>query len=324
MGAHRRHGYYLTPIVLLTALAFIGAIIVTLVLFNLGDARFYIFLGLIFAFLSCLLVSNLRPHWFGSRLATRRRDKLAEEVCAGENAFFLLLRPFELDALISVLPSGSRNIEGHEEQFERMFENYDPADLREPVELFDLLASTLGTRGILVSVGDRLDTHLGGGGMIRVPDDEWQSKVADLMARATNIFVMPWPTPGTLWEVKEILDRGLLAKTIFLMPPTYGTMAVTKTTGGTWDDEVVRDFFYKVANERLSDAHPMKAVMRGYRKGCAPLAESGMRLPGEQSDGSMFFYVSNQLQCCAIPFSTTEMGSLLVRNNRGQTTFSPP
>ncbi len=77
----------------------------------------------------------------------------------------------------------------------------------------------------------RLVHGLGGefvsGGVSRVPtgsprrslDAEWRREIRKEIEAADLIFVVPFFTEGTRWEIETVLNGGHIEKTLFLMPP---------------------------------------------------------------------------------------------------------
>ena len=70
----------------------------------------------------------------------------------------------------------------------------------------------------VVKVGSIIDEY--GGGTVRpgVSDDKWTELLVKLALHAHAIFVIPFSSASSMWEVREICDRRLLHKTVFLIP----------------------------------------------------------------------------------------------------------
>jgi hypothetical protein len=58
-----------------------------------------------------------------------------------------------------------------------------------------------------------------GVGRILVSEEDWRGVAAKLIDLAAYIICIPSSRTGTLWELDYIAERGLLYKTIFVMPP---------------------------------------------------------------------------------------------------------
>jgi hypothetical protein len=72
----------------------------------------------------------------------------------------------------------------------------------------------------LVGLG-RLEEVVGAGKIVS-SDAEWQTNIEVLLRSAKIIFLVPALSPGTMWEVREILnDRALLSKTVVLARPEF-------------------------------------------------------------------------------------------------------
>jgi len=54
-----------------------------------------------------------------------------------------------------------------------------------------------------------------------VKNEEWENKVLDLMGKAYMIFLEPSKRGAVIWEIRQIVEKGYLDKTIFIMnvPP---------------------------------------------------------------------------------------------------------
>lgn len=89
--------------------------------------------------------------------------------------------------------------------------------VRHLIELEELLAQAAEATGELVGLG-RHGEHAGAG-RIEVDDDEWQLAVSKLVEQADLIFLIPHHTPGTLWEVEQMLDSDNMHKLIVVKPP---------------------------------------------------------------------------------------------------------
>jgi hypothetical protein len=50
-------------------------------------------------------------------------------------------------------------------------------------------------------------------------DAAWKDYVQAALAGATRIVVVPWPSPGVLWELAFLRDARMLSRCIFVMPP---------------------------------------------------------------------------------------------------------
>jgi hypothetical protein len=85
-----------------------------------------------------------------------------------------------------------------------------------------LLAAALVADTPLIAIG-RTGGVLGTG-KVESDDASWEEKAKDLCRHATNIFMVPLDTPSTQWEVLMLKEKGLLNKTIFVMPPSSGPL----------------------------------------------------------------------------------------------------
>jgi hypothetical protein len=68
---------------------------------------------------------------------------------------------------------------------------------------------------------------------MQVSDRDWQAAVLRLCETATRIVLMISPTSGLAWEFREILNRGLQAKLIVLLPPE-----LPRQTAARWGREL--------------------------------------------------------------------------------------
>jgi hypothetical protein len=81
-------------------------------------------------------------------------------------------------------------------------------------------------RGPFIAIGAPADA-LPPDGAYRdyVDEDQWQRRVIDLMARAAIILILPGTSKWIEWEIDNILNRGMLAKTTIVFPPLSGSVA---------------------------------------------------------------------------------------------------
>lgn len=89
--------------------------------------------------------------------------------------------------------------------------------VRHLIELEELLAQAAEPTGELVGLGRHGENA--GAGRIEVDDDEWQLAVSKLVKQADLLFLIPHHTPGTLWEVEQMLDSDNMHKLIVVKPP---------------------------------------------------------------------------------------------------------
>ncbi len=71
--------------------------------------------------------------------------------------------------------------------------------------------------GVLIAVGRPGEAF--GAGRVETEEVSWRDTVAGLMERATVIFVVPVDRPGTIWEIEQVVGKGYLSKTVFLITP---------------------------------------------------------------------------------------------------------
>jgi|GEM_PF-4526866 len=142
------------------------------------------------------------------------------EIASGEfRPRCLLLRPFGLDNRFfwDLAP----------------FTSADP----EPISKWPLLEVSLfrlvhGLGGDFVTAGDTAEPF---GSPRHQIDADWQPKILAELEAADLIFVIPFYTQGTVWEIEAIAAAGHLAKTLFVMPPSAwrpGRDMDTNTLGG--------------------------------------------------------------------------------------------
>ncbi len=179
------------------------------------------------AILSGLLVAQFL-YRIDADLAQWRRDLRAADVFRrvqrGEPASFCLyLRPFaSTDALETyiaqpILGGGRSGMVATERlEFETQLER---------------AARSIGP---LVALGQPLEHE--GAGRIRVRDDEWQDAIHVLMDAARLIVLLPAAQPGTLWEVRELLARGHIGKTVIIDPPNTGSARADYDPAARWQD----------------------------------------------------------------------------------------
>jgi hypothetical protein len=84
-------------------------------------------------------------------------------------------------------------------------------------ELESFIGAAMVKSGPLIALG-RPGENLGAGRVI-TSDDDWRSDIVLLTAQAKAILLIPSHHAGTLWEIQHLEEQGLLAKTVFVMPP---------------------------------------------------------------------------------------------------------
>ena len=261
-----------------------------------------------------LLLKGVYQLWRNSSLRSRLKDNAARDLLDNSSEFYLLLRPFEFDGYLPILPDTSRYLDKYETEHTRLLD-YNKNDEHHPMELFDALSEMLLSHGYLVAVGERKPDHVGGPGLVSVEHDDWKLRVASLIADARCIIIMPWPTAGTLWELNEIVTRSMIEKTIFIMPPSYGTHKIRRTvsSSGSMDNVADVDFYYKILADRQDTKHKVQSVEKQYKEAIAVLTRAGLKTPRYDPDGCVFFYKSEVMHTKSIPYFKTQMSEIVNR-----------
>lgn len=269
-----------------------------------------------------LVISFIYRLWASSHYRYRYRDLHAKSMFESENLMelsgaILLLRPFEFDAFVPVLASNARTFDEFEREYQisgnqGLHDTFDIIDKQRPIELFDLLSSTLSTKGTLIGVGQRKSGHLGGPGLLQLEDDKWQPRVLELMLKSKFIFIMPWVTPGTQWEIEQVLANNLTGKTFFVVPPSYGCRVEKRLDlSAGMDNAALIDCYYKVPKNMLDDEHPLFSIETEYPSAIEMLSQAGLPVPGYRDDGFVFLYRDDKVYRMPIPYSNSEMDSLI-------------
>jgi hypothetical protein len=125
--------------------------------------------------------------------------------------FALFLRPFSLTA---ELPVSNPNRAGV----------LLPSSNTEPgtIDLETILTEAFLENTPLIAFGRPGEAI--GAGRIEVSDSDWRERLKPLAKAAAAIFVIPAASEGTGWEIEWLKSEALLAKCIFLMPPSTGSM----------------------------------------------------------------------------------------------------
>lgn len=258
--------------------------------------------------------------WRNSSWSTSDMDRKAEAILQDKfKTFNLLLRSFEMDAVISILPNDARAPEDVDKDktpyWERHAEN--AIDERQPIELFDAITAGVETKAALLAVGDRDFKKRTGPGLLSIGDEPWQKLVCKLIKRSEKVFIMPWPSKGTLWEIKYLIENDYLGKTLFIMPPSYGIDTQKRMASSSGMDNAYDGvFFYKIASTRLPDEHPGLAVFKGYNEAANILLDMGIELPKYDESGKIFFLSSGKWHQYSLPYSTDEMREILSAHNK--------
>jgi len=165
----------------------------------------------------CGVTQQLRS-LYGQRHDDLRAETLVARIAGGSDAdkpFVLYLRPFgSTDAFkVRVLHGKSTREYELEKELSRATRPFGP----------------------LIALGESLE-HVGAG-RIKSTDVDWQEVVSRLMRKALLIVIVPSSSPGTFWEIKQLLAENWIAKTVFIDAPNNSATAFTQET--EWG-EIVR------------------------------------------------------------------------------------
>lgn len=154
-----------------------------------------------------------------------------------EGQIFLYLRPFAItgqfgvgDGKVLDAADGTAIREWHDAQTRQwsrtempMFAigvgvSEGPSLFEQNAELESLIERALRDAGTLLALGRPGEAM--GAGRLPTEEGEWRHAVALLMDASTICLVVPSAHLGTLWEIKELVERGHLRKCCIFMPPT--------------------------------------------------------------------------------------------------------
>lgn len=135
------------------------------------------------------------------------------------------------------------------------------------VELETEMAQALDPFLPLIGLG-RPGEHIGAG-RIAVADREWRQAFARLAGAARWVIMLPAQAGETLWELEWLRDHGLLARTVFLMPPGSVTRARGSDGGGRerWAEMTGR---IRQLGVPMPDHHDLGMLFRVTRPDRAP------------------------------------------------------
>jgi hypothetical protein len=132
------------------------------------------------------------------------RAVLERDNTEGESAFALYLRPFKVDGTF-IADHSTGNL------FD--LDQYDRTGIDAMERIIgDALAKSYKT----IAIGGGAHEVTGFGQVDRL--ENWQEKVSALIQRAAMVVALPLMTEYTMWEIGEIIERGALTRTIFVMP----------------------------------------------------------------------------------------------------------
>lgn len=150
----------------------------------------------------------------------RRNERacaIRDQVTAGMNParpYFVYLRPFDIDGRFVEAPR--KGADGaYVEEYGWPTASHD---------LESALALLVYPCGDLVALSD--EPGEAGAGYVRSTDLSWQEEVEALCEYAEGVFVVPFDSDGTAWEVETLVRRGWLSKSAFVMPATPVTQRV--------------------------------------------------------------------------------------------------
>ena len=185
---------------------------------------------------------NLKRH---QKYRDQRAEQILHEIRSSKNspAFSLYLRSF--------ITTG-KLLEMLEKKTILPF-NYDDTDL----EIF--IASAVEPFAPLVALGKKGEQV--GAGRIESSESDWQRLLKLLAEKAKLIFIIPYDSGGTKWEIDFIKKNKLIKKTIFVMPP-QGIKSLN------WSEQ--------------------------WRKVASSVKISGFQLPSYNTNGMLFSMVSSK------------------------------
>lgn len=147
-----------------------------------------------------------------------KRDATAtairDTVLAGgkvERPYFVYLRSFDIDGKFYSPPSGIPTDYAYVEEYGWPTANND---------LEGGLANLVYAYGLLIAISD--EPGEAGAGHVMAAPDSWQVEVRAICDQAAGIFMVPFDSDGTAWEVNLLVDSGWLDKTFFVMPSEQG------------------------------------------------------------------------------------------------------
>jgi hypothetical protein len=138
------------------------------------------------------------------RRARRRRAATVDELGLDPGETTLFLRSFDDDDLR--LPAGASPRRGL----------LDAWTIRATDRFEEIVSWELAAQRPMVAVSDRSAL---GAARIQVDSDQWRTWVRDRQDAAPLIVVVVGGSDGLAWEIEQIIRRGHLPKTLFIMPP---------------------------------------------------------------------------------------------------------
>jgi hypothetical protein len=142
----------------------------------------------------------------------KRANEVLKQVLDDKNPslpYFIYLRPFLIDGQF---------MEGHiGQQDDAFYDEYGWVGAYEDLEFY--LAALIWPHSQIVAISNKSTGS--GAGYIPSDNESWQRKVRELCKYAEGIFVVPFSSEGTSWEVEMIIERGYLSKTFWVMPPQF-------------------------------------------------------------------------------------------------------
>jgi tetratricopeptide (TPR) repeat protein len=108
----------------------------------------------------------------------------------------------------------------------------------DPITLESALYRVLGEHLSFSSIAGRSD-GLGATRIFIIGGDGWQSMVLSEFDTAEVIMMIPQDSPGVRWEINTLLERKLLARTLFVMPPEchdFDVQALWEKAGSLMSD----------------------------------------------------------------------------------------
>jgi hypothetical protein len=266
MVSHRREARPgVISIVTTVAAAIVGGWVLEVV-----DVRWWVRLVLL-ALVAAPVMSVANAAFRGDvRRAQRRRDAhaaaIVEAILSGRRVepYSLYLRPFvSTDRLMAQAFRSGMTVPVH-------------------LDVETVLARSLRDRAPLIGLGQpgEMDEGIA---RVMTPEDHWRDAVLALARTAEFIVMLPLSRPSTTWELKRIVESGLVGRTLFIMPEVP-----YQTPNGVWSFSETADRVFDSGVRRFDAQVHMLDLAKEWRDAREAARPLSLDLPPLAAIGALF------------------------------------
>ena len=150
------------------------------------------------------------------------------------------------------------------------------------LDLETVLTRSLRDTAPLIGLGHAEEVDEGVARIV-TPDDGWQDVVLALARGAELVVMLPLSRPSTTWELGQIVEKGLLRKTLFVMPEVP-----YQAPQGIWVNTQTADRVFDAGIREFSAEAHMLDLAREWLDAVDAAQELNIELPPLAAVGALF------------------------------------